>query len=182
MATTINCDKLGANITACGVNPQRGFDETAYLLDISTATITQSGNLWIDLSGCTLYSVKVNGLQPFNGTNIKSAQQLAAVLFESQVSFPIVGVNPTNAATVNKLTNGRYAMIFKQKGANDNSKYLVVGGETGLKFESSEMTAYDDSNGFKIMLKESGAINSAQFLYKTNVATTDDLIASLLSA
>lgn len=177
------CDKLASNIDNCSATPQRGFEELAYIFDIEGMKQTKSGNLITNLAAVgsnKLLTVKVNGLQPYTGTGIEGAQRLASMLFNGTASLIVVGNSPTQAEVVNKLANGRYGIILRQKGVTDNGKFLVIGSEVGAKLDTATFESYSEADGWTVTLKEEMAINAATFLYKTSVDDTEALITSLL--
>lgn len=179
------CDKLASNIDNCSATPQRGFEELAYIFDISGMDLTRSNYLITDMAakaGTTtkLLTVKVNGLQPYTGTVIEGAQRLAAMLFNKTASLIVVGNGPIQADIINRLTNGRYGIILRQRGVNDSGKFLVIGDEIGAKLDATSFESYSEANGWMVTLKEEMAIKSAAYLYKTDIAATESLITSLL--
>ena len=183
----MNCTPLAANIDNCSATPQVGFEEEALIIaidDIASKTIT--GNLVTGITkkvGTVAHTIKVKqALKPYDGTTIKSAQKLAAVLFDGETKLILLGNNPTVAEQVAQLSAGRYAIIFKQKQILDNGKYLIMGIETGLKFGEATFTAYGDAAGWEVTLKEEMAINAANFFYVGgSVGATDAAYEALKS-
>ena len=179
------CTKLAQNIDNCSATPQRGWEEEAYIFDIEGMTLTKSGNIITDMAAVganKVYKVKINGLQPYNGTMIEGAQQLAAMLFNGTASLIVLGNGPTQATIINGLANGRYGIILKQKCVTDNSRFMVIGSEVGAKLATATFESYSEARGWTVTMTEELAINAATFLYKTDVATTQSLIDSLLPA
>lgn len=179
------CTKLAQNIDNCSATPQRGWEEEAYIFDIEGMTLTKSGNIITNMAAVgsnKVYKVKINGLQPYTGTMIEGAQQLAAMLFNGTASLIVLGNGPTQATIINGLANGRYGIILKQKGVTDNSRFMVIGSEVGAKLATATFESYSEARGWTVTMTEELAINAATFLYKTNVTTTQSLIDSLLPA
>ena len=178
------CDKLASNIDNCSATPQRGFEELAYIFDISGMTLTKAGNLITDIvpiGAALAYTVKINGLQPFTGTMIEGAQQLAAMLFNGTASLIVLGNSPAAATIINGLANGRYVLVLVQKGVNDNSKFFAMGSEVGLKLTAATFESYSEARGWTVTMVEELAINAPTFVYKTSVADTQALLTGLLT-
>ena len=178
-------DKIGAAINSGCPTAQRGFAEEVLIGnydEIATKTYDVNTALLSDVvmaSTKKFYSCYMKTKKPFDGTKITGVEKLFSWLFDNETKIVIAGNNPANSALINTMVNGRFVMIFKQLGVEDNSKYPVMGIEVGLKVSAAEIVPYDDNTGWVVTLKEEMCESAGMFLFKTDIATTDALWTSL---
>ncbi len=178
-------NKIGAAINAGCPTPNRGFAEEVLIAnfdEIATKTFNVDTAIASDIvmgAGKKFYSAFMQTKKPFDGTKITGVEKLFGWLFDNETKIVITGNTPANSELINTMVNGRFVMIFKQVGVSDNSKYPVMGLEIGLKVSAAELVAYDDNGGWSVTLTEEMCQSAGMFVWKTDLATTDALWASL---
>ena len=177
--------KLGSPINSGCPTPNRGFKQIAWIgntEEIETKTYDVDTAICSDLlmaSGKKFYPVEIRTKKPFDATKITGVEKLFGFLFDNETEVIVVGNSPTSSAIVNILSKGLFTMIFEQKGIEDNSKYPIIGVEVGLSMSAAALEPYGDKGGWSITLKEEMCESAGMFLWNTNIATTDALVASL---
>jgi hypothetical protein len=170
-----------------------GFEKDAVLVPLSVvdkADITFESDTVI-MTELTLVGagkgqkITVVGDLPYSETNISGTQGAFIQLFESTFAFPILENSPAAAKQVMQLGNDHYLAILTLKGytAAKKNKYMVVGLNRGLHFATGNLAnTSQDEAGWRIELKEMEGVVPVHFLWKTDEATTDSLVAGLLPA
>ena len=135
------------------------------------------------------YSVRVDGDTPFTGTAVNMEKKTYRNVFTNTFSFTVLGNDPDlSRSVIDALTNGDFVVVFENKYKNINkesnkgdSTYQIMGLRQGLNAETIACDKYseDTDGGWAITLTESNVAESALFLYKTDLSTTEALFNSL---
>lgn len=133
----------------------------------------------------------VYGDTPFTGTKVTMSKGTYRNTFDNEFAMTILDNSPDVCKNViDGLANGDYVVVFENKYKNLNkttnkgdSVYQIMGLRQGLNAETIENDKYseDTDGGWAVLLKETKAPESALFLYKTDMVTTEALFNSLLS-
>jgi len=164
----------------------------AYLPTYTSATTKDANSTIVSSfvlkSGCKAY--KINQLKKaFTDTETSMEVGDNRNTFTNTLAFKIFDQGPKIASVVNGLSSGEFVVILEQKDKSEDafeyaageSKYRVFGLENGLTASEITNNAYDESigNGWSIKMEETAGSSSAYYLFDTDEATTDALIASL---
>jgi len=164
----------------------------AYLPTYTSATTKDANSTIVSSfvlkSGCKAY--KINQLKKaFTDTETSMEVGDNRNTFTNTLAFKIFDQGPKVASVVNGLSSGEFVVILEQKDKSEDtfeyaageSKYRVFGLENGLTASEITNNAYDESigNGWSIKMEETAGSSSAYYLFDTDEATTDALIASL---
>ena len=143
-------------------------------------------------SGKRGYSVRVDGDTPFTGTAVNMEKKTYRNVYTNTFAFTVLGNDPDlSHEVIDALTNGDFVVVFENKYKNINketnkgdSTYQIMGLRQGLNAETIANDKYseDTDGGWAITLTETGVAESALFLYKTDLATTEALFNSLTEA
>lgn len=183
----MSCTSLlsGAINAGCPATP-KGFEQDAYIYnkaDIESTVYDVTTGLCSSIimkSGKKGYPVTVRGLQPFKEFKVNGVQKSFGMQFDADVSIIVLGNTPTASASVNVLTKGEFVLMLTQKGVSDSSKYPVIGIESGLIANGATLEPYGDNGGWVVPMKESMREASGLFVWITDLATTNALIAATL--
>lgn len=181
-------DLLTSSINAnCPTTP-KGFEPVGYLYnrseidfvnsayDVTTGKITE----FLMKSTAKGYPVTIRGLQPYKEVKVTGEMKPYGIMFNAEASITVLGNTPATSVVVNILTKGEFVLVLVQKGVQDESKYFCLGWESGLIADSATLEPYGDNGGYIVPMKETMRQAPALFVWKTNLATTDALIASTL--
>lgn len=143
-------------------------------------------------SGKRGYSIRVDGDTPFTGTAADMEKKTYRNVFTNTFAFTVLGNDPDlTREVIDALSNGDFVVVFENKYKNINkesnkgdSTYQVMGLRQGLNAETIVNNKYDEDTdgGWAITLIEKGVAESALFLYKTDLSTTEALFDSLTEA
>lgn len=183
----MSCTSLlsGAINANCPATP-KGFEQDANIYnkaEIETLTYDVTTGLCSSIvmkTGKKGYPLTIRGLKPFESFKTNGVQKPFGMQFESEVSLIIIGNTPASSAIVKILTQGEFVLIINQKGVIDNSRNAIVGLETGLIATGSTLEPYSDNGGWVVPMKESMKDAAGVFVYNTDRATTDAMIAATL--
>lgn len=128
--------------------------------------------------------VTVEGDMPFSDMAVNGTMGTFVQLFESTFGFPILENSPAAAKQIAELSNDHYLAIVQFKGydAAKKNKYGIIGLQKGLMFSAGNMANDSQENfGWRVVLTETEGLHPMFFLWKTDEATTDALVAGLLT-
>lgn len=171
---------------ACDDLVTKGLEADGLIMNRSdidfSATVFNSSNpniieTLVLKSGKKAYEVSQMGNTPFTGT--QSTLEVGTYRNTWSHSVPVVVLaNDPDVAhnIIDGLANGTFVMILrnKHKGSNGDGEYQVYGYTQGLVASEGTNDKYSDDTdgGWLITLQETGARQSAMFLFDTDAATT----------
>lgn len=168
-----------------------GLEQIGYLLnkaDVGNYTKELSrSNVFTSIpakEGKRAYRLYVNTKNPFDGTQTEMEQGDVANLFTHTVAFIVRDDGPdVNLNVITPLANGEFVAILEEKWKNvpkDNS-FVVFGMSTGLVATSIAKPYTDEANAgaWQIELQESGAAQSAMYLWAGSYDTTKQMLESM---
>jgi len=186
-----NCDNpITSGIEQNGVIMNRGdidFSKIVYDGDrknvIKTLALKQ---------GAKAYPIYVPSKNPFSGTTTTMEETNTRNNFTNNVGFIILDNDPDVCENIiDSLANGEFVMIYENRYKNLNketnkgdSSFQIVGFHQGLKATTLENDKWseDTMGGWNVVLTESGVPLSGLFIYNTDLATTREMIDSLMAA
>jgi len=179
------------SLISAAINPNcpatpKGFEQDASIYnkaDIETVVYDVTTGLVTSIimkSGKKGYPVTIRGTQPFKEFKVTGEQKNYGMMFKGEVSIIVLGNTPNAAATVNVLTKGEFVLLLTQKGVSDSSKYPIIGIESGLIADSASLEPYGDNGGWIVPMSESMREAAGLFVWITDLATTNALIAATL--
>ena len=159
------------------------YDETnpSIVNGITMKTIDETGT--DPISAC-FYTIQQLGNNPFNGSQIEMTEGTYMNRFTNTVNFAVLDNSPeVSEHIIDNLANGRFVVILKNDytGTDGSAKYQIFGAKKGLKAASITRELYGDAeSAWVVSMTEENAPKSGLFVWKTNEATTDDLVDNLL--
>lgn len=193
------CDKIGSidNVTVnCSL--QSGFENLGYIVsrsDVDYASIVYGytasgeGTDTVDYPNTVVTEFALKSGKKGNYiAQLKNAFSGSATSFESgdfrntfvnTLQFKVFDNSPKTAEILNGLVNGEYVIILeqKEKGADGSSAFRIFGLENGLTATAVDNNAYDETlgNGWSVELQETGASNSALYLFTSDSSNPPSL-------
>lgn len=172
--------KQGLPAVDCANLPAKGYERKAILInrediDFAEATLSETMpnvitalGLKTDKNGFEVYQM---GNAPFTGTNNALED---GTYFKSVTKTLVIAVlsndRDTQGGFVDPLINGEFVAVLerKDKGANKNSAFEVIGFHNGLTLTALAEDAYGDNfNGGLYTLTETGAPVTRMYLGET---------------
>lgn len=140
-------------------------------------------------TGKRAYRVFIPGTQPFNNTQTVLQAGTNRNTFTNDVGLVILDNDPDVCGNViDPLANGEFVVVYENKHKNINktttpgdSTFQIVGLKQGLRATTLENNKYseDTDGGWNVLLQETGAPESALFLYSVDLPTTRTLFNGL---
>lgn len=119
------------------------------------------------------------GQMPFNGTNTAGDVKNFGMTFTQNFQFVVYGNTPTSAKVVNSLAHGKHVFILVQEGHTWESKYIVLGIESGMHISASDLTPYGDNGGWLVTMQAMNNESSAMFINTGTESTTEAIITAI---
>ena len=135
------------------------------------------------LTGAEGYRLGQPNVQPFAESQQEMAQGTYFNTFTNTVHFLVTDNDAIIGRLIDTLANGEFVVILRKKVAVAGYQYIVMGLDTGLKATEMSRDFYDDDTlgAWAITLTEEGAPMSGRYLWKTDLATTEAILASLVT-
>jgi len=179
----IECGLLNSNLSACSDKPSMGLDPVALIAnkaEIATSPYSTTTMLVTDLTmaaGKKFYQVIARPNKPYDEFKITAEDKSFGKTFKREITLILKGLTVASVQAVKKLSSGEFVMILKQKGTSDGNKYPALGFETSLTGATFEWNQAEGA--WTCVLSEDMLDVPALFLWKTDLATTDSLVAGL---
>ena len=179
----IECGLLQSNLSACSDKPSMGLDPVALIAnkaEIATSPFNTDTMLVTDItmaSGKKFYQVIARPNKPYDEFKITAEDKSFGKSFKREITLILKGLTPASVQQVKNLSAGEFVMILKQKGVSTSEKYPALGFETSLTGATFEWNQAEGA--WTCVLSEDMLDVPALFLWKTNLATTDALVAAL---
>jgi hypothetical protein len=130
------------------------------------------------------YTISQLGKTPFTGTNTALVEGNAANKFTETFNFIVPDNSPAAAMLLDNIANGKFVVVAKNEYTGSDSKgaFQVYGAKKGLVATAMERDPYgeDADGGWAVTLTSENTPNSALFFYKTDAATTESTLDSLV--
>lgn len=192
MALPCFTDKLNSAINSGCENQTVGVERDGILVArsyIDEATLTyEAGTVIIDnikLAGAPKgYEVTQNSEMPFKATKIEGERGEFLLKFNTTAGFLITGNTPAKVKQVIQLSNDEYYLILQNKSysATDKNKWMLLAPSKGLTMTKAVFGMENqDAFGWNIELSEKEALLPVAFIWKTDEATSDALVAALIA-
>ena len=177
-----------------------GFD--AYGVAFNKADIDYAGIVYSSSNPCVIeelplksgkkgYLVKQNHKGAFSETKTSMNAGTFKNTFNNEVHIKVFDAGPEGARQVTNLANSELVVILPQKQKNmrnysigaGEACYRIYGLDNGLQATecSNDPSSEDIGNAWAMTLQENGASSAALYLFKTDLATTEALVASYTS-
>ena len=181
----LDCNLVQGDLNPCSQKPSMGLDPIAIIgnkAHVATCTYSTSTNLITALTNGanTFYEVYAKATKPYDEFKISAEDKKFGKTFKREITLILKGLSPTTAQNVKTLAEGEFVMILKQKGVTTSEKYIGLGFETSLTGATFEWNQAEGA--WTCVLSEDMLDVPALFVWDTNLATTDALVASLLTA
>jgi hypothetical protein len=192
MAQPCFTDKLNSAINSGCQNQTVGVERDGILVArqfINEATLAyDSGSVVINtfaLVGADKgYKVTQNAEMPFKAVKIEGERGEYVLKFNSTAGFLILGNSPDKVKQVMQLGNDEYYLILQNKSytAAEKNKYMLLAPSKGLTTTKAAFAMENqDAFGWTIEMMEKEALLPVAFIWKTDEATTDAIIAALIA-
>ena len=161
---------------------QPGLEQDAWIFNREDVTASYNATNKMLITDFTLptgktgYRVQQLG-DAYTGTTTSMNEGTFVNTFNRTVAFIVPKNDPVTAAKIlDKLANGEFVMVVQNKfhSEGEQNRFEIYGLEKGLKAASIDEDKYSEetNSGWQVTLTETGNAFPAQFLYKTNEATT----------
>ena len=130
------------------------------------------------------YKVTENAEMPFKATKVEGERGDYLLKFNSTAGFLITGNSPDKVKQVMQLSNDEYYLILQNKSytAAEKNKYMLLAPSKGLTTTKAAFSMESqDAFGWAIDMMEKEALLPVAFIWKTDEATTDAIIAALIA-
>lgn len=181
--TAINsgCENQTVGVERDGILVARSYiDETTLTYEAGTIIIDNIALVGSDKG----YKVTQNSEMPFKATKVEGERGEYLLKFNTTAGFQILGNTPAKVKQVIQLGNDEYYLILQNKSysATDKNKYMLLAPSKGLTMSKATFgMESQDAFGWMLELTEKEALLPVAFIWKTNEATTDALIAALIA-
>jgi len=180
-AINSGCQNQTVGVERDGVLVARQFiDESTLAYDAGTVVINTFELVGADKG----YKVTQNAEMPFKATKIEGERGEYALKFNSTAGFLIMGNSPDKVKQVMQLGNDEYYLILQNKSytAAEKNKYMLLAPSKGLTTTKAAFAMENqDAFGWTIEMMEKEALLPVAFIWKTDEATTDAIIAALIA-
>lgn len=196
------CEKLIRScIAADCVNPVfTGMDSMAYIFNKKDITLgdptTADPNVFTSITMRSYvpegetdpvttvgYTIDQIGKQPYTGTNTALVEGNVSNKFTETLNFVVPDNSPAAAMLLDNIANGKFVVVVKNEytGSDNKGVYQIYGAKKGLVATSMERDAYgeDTDGGWAVTLTSENTPNSAMFVYKTDLSTTETFLDSI---
>jgi len=186
-------DKLDTSINAGCQNQTVGVERDGVLIArsyINAATLAYDAgsvvvNTFARIGAGLGYNVTENAEMPFKATKIEGERGEYLLKFNSTAGFKILGNSPAKVEQVIQLGNDEYYLILQNKSYTvaEKNKYMLLAPSKGLTTTKAAFSMESqDAFGWTIEMMEKEALLPVAFIWKTDEATTDAIIAALKTA
>lgn len=130
------------------------------------------------------YKITQNGDMPFKATKVEGTRGDFIFKFDSTVGFTIHGNSPAISKQVVQLANEQYYLILQNKSysAADKNKYMLLAPLKGLSMSKASFAMEtQDAYGWAVEMMEKESLIPMGFIWKTDEATTDAIIAAIIA-
>lgn len=185
------CEYLvGKDITANCANIIRpGVQQVGYIInkgDIASVAEVDGVVQGITLkSGKKAYQIQQVGQQPFNGTGAEMQQGDFVNTINKSVSFVVLDNSPeVSKDIIEPLLNGEFVVIFENKYSVEASQnaFEIVGLENGARATAMSQNKYENQAAWSVELTERETPVANKFVWKTDYASTKEILEALLVA
>lgn len=176
----------------CENPPVAGLEDDALLInraDIDfTKSATDADNPNIITSIVLKAGKKANLVQQrkdsFNGTKVDQVEGTYSVGTTQTFAFVAFANSAEEKAALEKMLNGSFVAVIKNKTAADNSKYEVLGWNTGLKTPTltKDYVAEESAGVYAVTLASGQEPRLPMSFYAGTVEETDAAFAALQTA
>lgn len=176
----------------CENPPVAGLEDDALLInraDIDfTKSATDADNPNIITSIVLKAGKKANLVQQrkdsFNGTKVDQVEGTYSVGTTQTFAFVAFANSAEEKAALEKMLNGSFVAVIKNKTAADNSKYEVLGWHTGLKTPTltKDYVAEESAGVYAVTLASGQEPRLPMSFYAGTVEETDAAFAALQTA
>lgn len=189
-----NCDTSVIHDFAydCENPPVAGLEDEALLInraDIDFAKCTyDETNKNIIKSIVLKAGKKANVVQQrkesFNGTKVEQVEGTYSVGTTQTFAFVAFANSADEKAALENILNGSFVAVVKNKSAADNSRYEVLGWNTGLKTPtlSKDYVAEESAGVYAVTLASGQEPRLPMSFFATDLETTEAAFESLKSA
>lgn len=129
------------------------------------------------------YTITQLGKQPFSGTTTSMVEGNTANKFNEVFSFVVPDNSPAAAMLLDNIANGKFVVVVKNEytGSDNKGVFQIYGAKKGLVATAMERDAYgeDTDGGWAVTLTAENTPNSAMFVYKTDLQTTETFLDSI---
>lgn len=186
----MSCFPITAQINECGVTTTNFTFEQDALIgnwdDILSYTRGENnkleiGDLLLKSGGKKMYPIIFKEDNPMSTLTETTEEKSYAKPSKIEGEIIIYGRTPAAALIKQKLDNNKIFMILKQsakKANTDHSYYVILGLESGLKPTAGE-NFVGDKGGYVFKFMADNLTYPQEFLWKTDVATTNANYAAL---
>lgn len=176
----------------CENPPVAGLEDEALLInraDIDFAKCTyDETNKNIIKSIVLKAGKKANVVQQrkesFNGTKVEQVEGTYSVGTTQTFAFVAFANSADEKAALENILNGSFVAVVKNKSAADNSRYEVLGWNTGLKTPtlSKDYVAEESAGVYAVTLASGQEPRLPMSFFATDLETTEEAFESLKSA
>lgn len=180
-AINSGCQNQTVGVERDGVLVARQFINEATLAYDSGTVIINTFDLVGDDKG---YKVTQNAEMPFKAVKIEGERGEYVLKFNCTAGFLILGNSPDKVKQVMQLGNDEYYLILQNKSytATEKNKYMLLAPSKGLTTTKAAFAMENqDAFGWTIEMMEKEALLPVAFIWKTDEATTDAIIAALIA-
>lgn len=129
------------------------------------------------------YTITQLGKTPFTGTNTSMVEGNTANKFNEVFNFIVPDNSPAAAMLLDNIANGKFVVVVKNEytGSDSKGQFQIYGAKKGLVATAMERDAYseDTDGGWAVTLTAENTPNSALFVYKTDLQTTETFLDSI---
>jgi hypothetical protein len=179
----IECGLLQSNLSACSDKPSMGLDPVALIAnkaEIATSLYSTTTMLVTDIDmadGKKFYQIVARPNKPYDEFKVSAEDKSFGKSFKREITLILKGLTPSSVQQIKNLSAGEFVIILKQKGVSSSEKYPILGIETSLTGATFEWNQAEGA--WTCVLSEDMLDVPALFLWKTDLATTDALVAGL---
>lgn len=176
----------------CEKPPVAGLEDEALLInrgDIDfTKSVVDEDNPNIITSIVLKSGKKANVVQQrkdsFNGTKVEQVEGTYSVGTTQTFAFVAFANSAAEKTALEKMLNGSFVAVVKNKTAADDARYEVLGWNTGLKTPtlSKDYVAEESAGVYAVTLASGQEPRLPMSLYAGDIETTDTLFESLKSS
>ena len=180
-AINSGCQNQTVGVERDGILVARQFiDESTLAYDAGTVVVNTFELVGVNKG----YKVTQNAEMPFKAVKIEGERGEYVLKFNSTAGFLILGNSPDKVKQVMQLGNDEYYLILQNKSytAAEKNKYMLLAPSKGLTTTKAAFAMENqDAFGWTIEMMEKEALLPVAFIWKTDEATTDAIIAALIA-
>lgn len=138
---------------------------TAKTLDLVAATCSL-----LSFTAGAVNKVYMRGQKPYEGTGTTGEEKPYGVSFTQNFSVTVYGNTPASASIVNKLSHGKHLFMLEVEGGAANSRYMLLGAESGIHASAPALEPYGDAGGWVVPMQSMNNVSSAIFITDAQAA------------